>query len=152
MTGSRHPLAGILSPVLGSGTGDPDILIVVSTAGAFIDGVRPILQRRRLTMMPAAAVLMLLARCLEMAALARMHRFTVKYRCRHRDEAASAVLTCVHVKAYDTDTVTYKQQSCGNTYVHILHHNLQRYEKFFTIFALIIQPAKTKPYRYERFP
>lgn len=152
MTGSRHPLAEILSPVLGSGTGDPDILIVVSTAGAFIDGVKPILQRRRLGMMPAAAVLMLLARCLKMAALTRMHRFTVKYRRRHRDEAASAVLTCVHVKAYDTDTVTYKQQSCGNTYVHILHHNLQRYENFFTIFALIIQPAKTKPYRYERFP
>lgn len=152
MTGSRHPLAEILSPVLGSGTGDPDILIVVSTAGAFINRVKPILQRRRLGMMPAAAVLMLLARCLEMADLARMHRFTVKYSRRHRDEAASAVLTCVHVKAYDTDTVTYKQQSCGNTYVHILHHNLQRYEKFFTIFALIIQPAKTKPYRYERFP
>lgn len=130
MTGSRHPLAEILSHVLGSGTGDPDILIVVSTAGAFIDGVKSILQRRRLGMMPAAAVLMLLARCLEMAALTRMHRFTVKYRCRHRDEAASAVLTCVHVKAYDTDTVTYKQQSCGNTYVHILHHNLQRYENF----------------------
>ena len=126
MTGSRHPLDEILSPVLGSGTGDPDILIVVSTAGAFIDGVKTILQRRRFGMMPAATVLMLLARCLEMAVLARMHRFTVKYRCRHRDEAASAVLTCVHVKAYDTDTVTYKQQSCGNTYVHILHHNLQR--------------------------